>query len=80
MACRVPRGFAIGVQEDHLEVIIFSSMYTILHNSRIIRELRQKMDIISNHFDKLWYKIDGGTFDPMYHCLFNTWFYKRSQL
>ena len=74
MACRVPRGFAIGVQEDHLEVIIFSSMYTILHNSRIIRELRQKMDIISNHFDKLWYKIDGGTFERMYHCLFNTWF------
>lgn len=73
---RCTRGLKIGLDEDKLEVIVFSGAHVILHNSLLLRELKSVVDFCSLQYDRLWFQLNGGIFERWYHLYYNTWMMK----
>jgi hypothetical protein len=70
---RCSRGLKIGLDEDRLEVIVYSGAHVILHNTLLVRELRSVIDFCSLQYDRLWFQLNGGIFERWYHLYYNTW-------
>lgn len=70
---RCSRGLKIGLDEDRLEVIVYSGAHVILHNSLLVRELRSIVDFCALQYDRLWFQLNGGIFERWYHLYYNTW-------
>ncbi len=70
---RCARGLKIGLDEDKLEVIVYSGAHVILHNSLLVRELKSIVDFCALQYDRLWFQLNGGIFERWYHLYYNTW-------
>lgn len=70
---RSARGLKIGLDEDKLEVLVYSGAHVTLHNSFLVRELKSMVDFCSLQYDRLWYHLNGGVFERWYHEYYNMW-------